>query len=203
MPDINTALGCSVQAATPLDLNGRAAPAASTIAAAITASSADDQEVVYLQDDNGGVVTQFMRVRTLDEAGAIVHTDFLLDGTTAYAPTGIVTYVSGDGAGLAPDAADLKDTETLVKEYVGPLTVTRATVLADLGAAALLEIDILVRQVNTVASDTVDVTMGGNTIGLPLGGSTTLRAQSGRRLADFSITLDAGETVNITAQGVN
>ncbi len=108
---------------------------------------------------------------------------------------------AGAAAGVA--AADLLEAVTLTKEYDGPVTITHATVLADLGAAALLEVDILVRQVNNVAVDQVGVTFGGATIDLPLGGSTTFRALPGMKLDDFSIDVQAGEAVDITAQGAN
>lgn len=184
-------------------LSGRAEPVAGGGGGG-TLTAPDDQEILYMQDDNGGVITQFMRVRIVDDAGGVVVVDRELDGTTAYTPTGTVSFVSGGGdVDIAPIAADLKDTLVLTKEYAGASTVNRSAVLTDLGAAALVEIDILVRQVDDPANDSVPVTFGGETVNLPLGGSTTFTAQPGRRLGDFTITLTADQAINVTAQGVN
>lgn len=108
---------------------------------------------------------------------------------------------AGTPAGVA--AADLIETLTLTKEYAGATTITNAVVLADLGAAALLEVDILIRQVNNQATDQIGVTFGGATVDVPLGGTVTFRALPGMKLDDFSIDVAAGEAVDISAQGVN
>lgn len=103
---------------------------------------------------------------------------------------------------VPPTAALLLDTLQVNEEVVGPAVVTRATVLGFLGAAAMLEIDVLIRQVQNVG-DQMDFVFGGRDVSLPLGSSQTFRAHNGYRLDDFSITVPTGFAINISAQGIN
>ena len=85
-------------------------------------------------------------------------------------------------------------------EFVGPMVVTDAIVKADSGVSTLLEVDILVRQTND-PDDQIIITWG-HDVSFPLGSQQTFRAPTGTQLSGFSVTLAAGEALNISTQGL-
>lgn len=53
-------------------------------------ASADPSEVQVFSDENSGVQTPFLRRYSVDSGGVVTVVDTALDGTTVYAPTGVV-----------------------------------------------------------------------------------------------------------------
>ena len=145
--------------------------------------------------NDGTVLVPFMRKYTTPSTGITVATDFELDGVTPYAVVGTVVPTG------AVATNTLEQITTLVREYVGPVTVTSASLLADMGKTSLLEVDVIVRQL-AVVGGVVEISSdgGANNVTLPLGSSVTMRALDGYKLDNLQFVLETDEAVNITAQ---
>jgi len=104
-------------------------------------------------------------------------------------------------AGVPDDPTTLPEIQTYNVEISGPAVYTGAQLLAAMGVATLFEVNIVARQVAN-DGDQIAYTFGGATVSMPLGASQTFRAHPGTKLdTDWSVTLDAGEAVNISSQG--
>lgn len=105
----------------------------------------------------------------------------------------------GGGAAIPANPTQMPVSLTHNHEFVGPMVVDSAVVMADSGVSALTEVQILIRQTND-PDDQIIVTWG-HGVSLPLGASQTFRAPDGAQLSTFTLTLQAGEAVNLSTQG--
>lgn len=89
------------------------------------------------------------------------------------------------------------------EEYVRPVTVTGASILADFtDANALTEFSVLLHRVPN-EGDQLDFVFGGRDVSVPLGSSETFRADPGFALDfDWQIVVPVGCVINVSVIGI-
>lgn len=165
-----------------------------------------DVEWEILCDDNGGVVTRFMR-RLQDNAGTVSVVDTTLDGVTTYAPTGVVSacpveVTDTEALVLCDDNAGVITTFLRLYEIEGDGTVTATDTQLDGVTAYAPTGTVGICSAAATANPQLDSTIarqtGAGTVTIPAGArSVTVTVVSGAP----TVAIGGGAAVTLPAGG--